>query len=192
MGHLAMFGGFRHAMSPDRILPFVVGGLTGVPIGVWLLTVIPADASRLFGGLLLSVYSLVSLARGLRFQVAHRAPVSDSAIGFCGGICGGLASLSGPIVTVWCGLKGWTPDEQRAAYQPYNFAVLSAALVGFGSAGLFTLELASIAALTLPATLVGVWSGRVRYGHVNATIFRRIVLILLSMSGLALVARNLL
>jgi uncharacterized protein len=149
LGHLLMFRGFHRAMSRDRILPIVIGGLAGVPVGVWLLTFIPANAFRIFGGLLLAAYSLVSLAGGLRFRVGNRTPLRDGIIGLFGGICGGLASLSGPIMTIWCGLKGWTPDEQRAAYQPYNFAMRSAGLVGFGVAGFLTRELAYIVALSL-------------------------------------------
>ena len=32
LGHLLMFRGFHHAMSKDRILPIVIGGLAGVPV----------------------------------------------------------------------------------------------------------------------------------------------------------------
>ncbi|MBU2533561.1 MAG: sulfite exporter TauE/SafE family protein [Alphaproteobacteria bacterium] len=191
LGHLLMFRGFRHAMARDRILPIVIGGLAGVPFGVWLLTVIEADTFRLFGGLLLAAYSFVSLVGGLRLRIAGKTPARDALIGWLGGLCGGLASLSGPFMTVWCGLKGWTPDEQRAAYQPYNFAMLSAALVGFGLAGFLTLELAYVASLSVPATLLGVWTGRMCYGRVNAMLFRKIVLILLTTSGLMLVAQSL-
>ena len=93
-------------------------------------------------------------------------------------------------MTLWCGMKGWTPDEQRGAYQPYNFAILSAAFVGFGVAGFLTLEFAYAAALSLPATLLGVWIGRHCYGRVDAILFRRIVLVLLTLSGLILVVQS--
>ncbi len=190
VGHVVMFRGFRQAMSRDRILPLVVGGLAGVPIGVWLLTIIDAEAFRLIGGLLLTAYALASLAGGHRIRVAGETPKRDAIAGFLGGICGGLASLSGPIVTIWSGLKNWSPDEQRAAYQPYNFVILSAAFVGFGSAGLLTWELAYTAAWTLPATLLGVVCGKACYGYVDANLFRRIVLILLTLSGFALIVRG--
>ncbi len=155
-----------------------------------MLGMIPADAFRLFAGLLVVAYCLVSLFGGLRIQVADKSPFRDGVIGLLGGISGGLASLSGPIVTVWCGLKGWTPDEQRATYQPYNFAILSAALVGFAVAGLITLQLAAYAAVSLPATLIGVWLGRACYGRIDAPLFRRIVLVLLTASGLVLIAQS--
>ena len=79
----------------------------------------------------------------------------------------------------------------RGAYQPDNFAILAAALVGFGLAGFLTLEFAYAAALSLPATLLGVWIGRRCYGRVDVVLFRRLVLILLTISGLTLVAQSL-
>ncbi|MBS0244916.1 MAG: sulfite exporter TauE/SafE family protein [Proteobacteria bacterium] len=191
LGNVLMLRGFRHAMSPKRIVPIIAGGLAGVPVGVWLLTFIPANAFRLFGGLFLAAFSLVSLAGGLRWRVPDNTPGRDAAIAFTGGIFGGLASLSGPIMTLWCGMKGWTPDEQRGAYQPYNFAILAAAFVGFAVAGFLTLEFVSTAALSLPATLIGVWHGRRCYGRIDANQFRRLVLVLLTASGLLLVAQSL-
>ncbi|MEM6499155.1 MAG: sulfite exporter TauE/SafE family protein [Pseudomonadota bacterium] len=190
VGHLVMFRGFRHAMLRDRILPLIVGGLAGVPLGVWILTIVPADTFRVLAGMLLAAYSMVSLGGGHRIQISGETPKRDMIAGFLGGICGGLASLSGPIVTIWSGLKNWSPDEQRAAYQPYNFAILSAAFVGFGAAGLLTWELAYVAALTLPMTLFGVLCGKACYGFVDAGLFRRIVLILLTVSGCALILRG--
>ena len=189
-GHLVMFRGFRRAMLRDRVLPLVIGGLAGVPIGVWLLTLIPVDLFRLLGGLLLTTYCMMTLVGGHRIRVSDDSPRRDTVVGFLGGVCGGLASLSGPIVTIWSGMKNWSPDEQRAAYQPYNFAILSAALVGFASAGFLTWELAYLAVWTLPATIVGVLGGRACYGYVNAKQFRQIVLVLLAVSGCALILRS--
>ena len=37
--------------------------------------------------------------------------------------------LSGALPTIWCGLKGWGKDAQRAVFQPFNLAVLSFALL---------------------------------------------------------------
>ncbi|MGI9382184.1 MAG: sulfite exporter TauE/SafE family protein [Methyloligellaceae bacterium] len=190
-GHLLMFRGLRHAIVPSRFLPFVLGGLLGIPAGTWLLTTVSVPAFKLFAGALLAGYSVISLAGGLRFKLRRESRFLDAGIGLLGGVCGGLASLSGPIVTVWCGLKGWSKDEQRGTYQPFNFAILSAAVVAFGTAGLLTRELLWLALLTLPATLIGIWIGRRLYGRVDDAQFQKIVLALLTISGLVLVVSNL-
>lgn len=186
-GHLMMYRGLRHAIEPQRIWPFVVGGLAGVPIGGFMLTVISAPAFKLFGGAFLAIYSALALAGGLRIGPVPANRTIDGIVGLIGGVCGGLASLSGPVITLWCGLKGWSNDEQRGTYQPYNFAMLTAALVAFGVAGLLTAELLMLAVYSLPATLIGVWIGRRLYGFFDEAQFRRLILVLLILSGVSLV-----
>ncbi len=112
-GHLLMFRGLRHAIFPARFLPFVIGGLIGIPIGTWLLTSISVPAFKLFAGGLLATYSLISLAGGFKARLPVENRLVDSLIGLLGGVCGGLAALSGPLVTSWGGLKGWSKAEQR-------------------------------------------------------------------------------
>jgi hypothetical protein len=43
---------------------------------------------------------------------------TDGGIGFLKGVLGGLPGLPGFIITVWCQMRGWTKDEQRAVFQP--------------------------------------------------------------------------
>jgi uncharacterized membrane protein YfcA len=49
----------------------------------------------------------------------------------------------------------------------------------------------TIAALCLPVTLIGAWSGARAYTSVSETTFRRVVLVLLLGSGTILVAQGL-
>ena len=187
IGHLLMFRGLRHAIHLDRFLPLVLGGLVGVPVGAWLLSFISVPAFKLFGGTLLAVYSFLTLIGGLKLDLTVKSRFLDAVVGFAGGICGGLASLSGPIATVWCSMKGWTKDEQRGTYQPFNFAMLSFALVSFGFAGFLTLEFFKLALMSLPATLVGIWLGKRLYGYIDDAQFQRLILLLLTCSGIALI-----
>jgi len=41
------------------------------------------------------------------------------------GILGGLTGLAGIVTTVWCGMRGWGKDEQRAVFQPVGVAVIA-------------------------------------------------------------------
>ncbi|MGD9828192.1 MAG: sulfite exporter TauE/SafE family protein [Hyphomicrobiaceae bacterium] len=191
IGHMQTFRGLRHAIHPRRFWPFIIGGLLGVPIGTWLLGVISTPAFKLFAGVVLAVYSIISLAGGLNFTLKRENRILDAIVGFVGGIGGGLASLSGPPLTIWCGLKGWPKDEQRGTYQPYNFAMLVAAMVSFAIAGLLTATFWKLALLTVPPTMAGVWLGRLLYGKVDDAVFRKIVLALLTLSGITLVWGNL-
>ena len=54
--------------------------------------------------------------------------LADAAVGFAGGILGGLAGLSGPLPTLWASVRGWTKDQRRGVFQIFNGTVLGAAL----------------------------------------------------------------
>jgi len=104
----------RHALTWRSIAPFIIGGTIGVPIGTWLLTYLNPAYLRSGVGLLLVIYG----AYGLLQPALKPAPgtvSADTGIGFANGVLAGLTGLPGFIITVWCQLRGWTKDVQRAA-----------------------------------------------------------------------------
>ena len=102
-----------------RSLPiFLIGGVLGVPAGVYLLLHLQSDVYRhVIGGLLIAYGGYLLLrwpAPSLRL-----GPLSDACAGFLGGLTGGLAGFPGAFVTIWCGMKGWDKARQRGVYQPF-------------------------------------------------------------------------
>ena len=119
-----------HAVDRNRIWPMLTGGLLGVPVGTRLLTHLDPAAFRLGMGVLLLAYSGFMLLSRVRTRMAWGGRMADSAVGFAGGVLGGLgAGLSGPLPTVWATLRGWGKDERRGVFQAFNLAVLSAVAV---------------------------------------------------------------
>lgn len=181
----------RHALSWRRVTPFVIGGAIGVPIGAMLLGYYSdSEYLRLGFGLLLMLYSTYSLARpALRpVQLGVRA---DLGIGVFNGVVGGLTGLTGIIVTIWCQLRGWSRDEQRSVFQPVNLAVIVMSAASLGFAGVVTAETVNLYLLGLPLMLAGLWSGFKLYGKLNEASFRKVILLLLLVSGLALIVPRL-
>ena len=107
-----------HAIAPRRVLPFVIPGLIGVPVGTALLTRLDPASFRFGMGLFLLGYSLFSLVWGKGLAIAWGGRAADGAVGLAGGVLGGLAGLSGPLPTVWAALRGWGKDERRACSRP--------------------------------------------------------------------------
>jgi uncharacterized membrane protein YfcA len=181
----------RRAMNWARLWPFIAGGLLGVPLGVAALDQVPAETFRAALGAFLVIYSAAMLLSGRLPVVAWGGRAGDAVIGFGGGILGGAAGLSGPLPTLWCGLKGWTKNEQRAVFQTFNLSILGWALIAYGVQGVLTAEVGKLALICLPGTFFGVWLGMKTYGRVDDRQFRRIVLWLLLVSGSLLVASHL-
>ena len=47
-----------------------------------------------------------------------------------------ITALSGPVPVLWCTLRRWAPDTQRAVFQSFNTAVHVFALTGYAWSGL--------------------------------------------------------
>jgi uncharacterized membrane protein YfcA len=175
----------RHALNWQKALPFILSGAVGVPIGAGLVAHLDAAILSSTVGVLLVLYSLYNLARP-RLRPVEAGLAADLGVGFLNGLLGGLTGLAGIIVTVWCQLHDWPKDQQRTIFQPVLFATLAMSAVGLGVAGALNTETVTLFFLGLPVLLAGLWVGLKLYGRLDDTAFRRIVLILLLLSGISL------
>ena len=176
----------RNAINWRALLPFIIGGAIGVPVGTSLLTTVDQSTVRLTVGVLLVTYSLYNLVRPALKPVQGGVP-ADVGVGVANGLLGGLTGLSGIVVTIWCQWRGGPKDAQRAIFQPVMLATFIMGAVSLGVAGVYTVETMKLYALALPALIVGIVSGIWLYGKLDDAAFRRVVLILLLASGLSLV-----
>src|SRR5260221_824832 len=115
----------RRALEPSRLLPFLIGGAIGVPIGAELLRWTSAAHLRTAVGLILIGFSIYSLARPRLAKVTRGGRAAGGAIGVLRGLLGSATGLGGILPTVWCGLRGWSKDEQRAVFQPVAVAIFA-------------------------------------------------------------------
>jgi len=168
------------------VWPFVIGGLLGTPLGTLLIAhADPRDFKLTVGAFLLVFPVALYFSRPMAFTIGGR--LADAAIGFAGGILGGLAGLSGPLPILWASVRGWGKDERRGIFQIFNIAVLFAALCLQAASGLVDREVIWLAALAFPATLAGSWIGARLYHALSDGNFRDIVLGMLFISGAILV-----
>jgi hypothetical protein len=43
-----------------------------------------------------------------------------------------MTGLAGIVVTIWCGIRGWPKDVQRAVFQPVAVAVFAPSALALG------------------------------------------------------------
>jgi hypothetical protein len=177
----------RHALNIWKLWPFVVGAAVGVPVGVSVLARADPGQVRTGIGVLLVAYCLYAMTRPAIGPVRIGGVAADSAVGFLSGILAGITGLAGILVTIWCGLRGWSKDEQRTVFQPVAVAIFVMAAVWLGASGVVTTETVQLFAAGLPAVLAGTWLGLRLYGHLNEAAFRTVVLGLVLISGVALI-----
>jgi len=180
----------RHTLNATRLVPLVVGSAVGVPIGILLLRWVPPGWLRMAIGALLILFSLYNLARPKLPEVKGGGRAADAGVGFLNGVVGGSTGLAGVLIIIWANMRGWTRDEQRAAFQPTGVATFLITLIALGGSGIITADTLKQFALGLPALVAGTWSGWKMYGKLDETSFRKGVFVLLLVSGVALVIRH--
>ena len=170
-----------------KLLPLVIGGLAGVPLGTVLLQWLDPALFRFGLGVFLLVYCPLMLLLPPDFSWKHGGRIADSASGFVGGVLGGLAGISGPVPTLWTTLRGWDKDTQRGVLQAFNIAMHMATLSVYTLAGSITGETLVMFAWITPALTVPAILGVLLFRRLATRTFRRLILLLLLVSGLALV-----
>jgi uncharacterized membrane protein YfcA len=118
-------------------------------------------------------------------QIEAGGRLADGGVGVLSGVLGGMTGLGGNLPTIWCNIRGWPKDEQRAVFQPTGVAIFVGTALFLGGTGSITRDTIRLFLIGLPALLAGSWLGLKLYGELNEAGFRRVVLILLLVSGLA-------
>lgn len=177
----------RRSLNWKDVAPFIVAGTISIPVGTLLLTYIDAAYMRTGVGVLLIVYSVYGLAKPT-FKPVQAGVAADSGIGFLNGLLAGLTGLPGFIITIWCQMRGWSKDAQRAVFQPVILAGMVMIALSLSVAGVITTDILKLYVLGLPALLAGLWLGFKCYGKLDDATFRKVVLVLLLCAGLALIA----
>jgi uncharacterized protein len=178
----------RHAIRPHRLAPFIVGSAIGIPAGVAALRWISPVHFRIGVGALLILFSLYNLVRPELPEMKRAGRGADAVVGFFNGVLGGASGLAGILPTIWSGMRGWSRDEQRAVFQPTAVATFLMAIIAFGGAGIVTRDTMRLFLIGLPTLLVGTMLGWFLYGKLDEVAFRKLVLALLLVSGVALAA----
>ena len=144
--------------------PFLLGGLPGVPLGVFLLLHTDPHAYLRVFGVGLVGYSLYQLLRrSPRLSApAPQSPPGDVAMGFIGGIGSGFAGFAGGPVVIWLNARGWDKLRQRGVFQPFILAMQILSLgwmlsTKSAASGLLGLDPALL--IYLPVSLIGTWCG---------------------------------
>jgi len=177
----------RHALNLGRLWPFLLGSAAGIPAGVAILKWVPAAYLRTGVGVLLVLFSLHNLVWPRLPQLKRGGRAADVTVGILNGALGASTGLAGILVVIWSGMRGWSRDEQRATFQPVGVATFLMIMLALGGSGIVTPDTVQLFLLGLPALLAGTWLGWALYGKLNEGSFRRVVLLLLLLSGLALV-----
>lgn len=190
-GQIVAAATIRRRWDLALLLPFILGGLCGIPLGVFLLPHLDTQWFKAILGTFLVLWCPAMLAASTMPRIQRGGRLADALAGMAGGIMSGIGGFSGTIPTLWCTLRGLDKDTQRAIIQNFNLAMLSVTFVIYLASGLITAQTLPMMAIVAPAMLIPTILGTRVYVGVSDIMFKRIVLGLLTCSGAALLASSL-
>ncbi|SPA01440.1 conserved hypothetical protein, DUF81; putative membrane protein [Cupriavidus taiwanensis] len=189
-GQLLAAASVRRGLSWRRLWPFVVGGVAGIPLGVAVLPLLDAQWFKAVLGAFLTLWCPVMLMARRLPHIGVGGRMADGVAGAAGGVMGGIGGFTGVIPTLWCTLRGFDKDEQRAVIQNFNLATLAMTMAAYVGKGIVTREMLPMFLVVAPAMLVPTLLGTRLYLGISEATFRKIVLSLLTASGVALLATS--
>jgi len=180
----------RREIDMDRLLLFLLPGLAGIPLGLFILDMIDARLLKIvIAGFLLLYGGFFLLRRNLP-AIRRRFPVIDGGLGFVGGVLGATAGLSGALPTMWLAMQDLTKGQSRALLQPYNTVILGIAAVLLALDGVYTGETLTAVLVALPVTLVFAQLGILTFRRLTDLQFWRLLIVLMFLSGILLILRE--
>lgn len=195
---MAVFGGFtgqvisvlrvRRGWHVSILWPFIVGSLFGIPIGTQLLAYLDPNRFKLVLGAMLVVCCSAMLATASLPAIRRGGRAADAGVGLIGGIMAPLSGFSGLAPALWCTLRGYTKDEHRSVMQNFNLLVLGATLGSLMWSGRVHTGLAPQMAVVAGSLLVPSIYGSKIYVGMSPVAFKRTVLWLLILAGVAMLA----
>lgn len=176
----------RRGFDLRLLAPFVLGGLLGIPLGVLLLPQLDMLWFKAILGTVLVLWCPAMLMAGHLPKITGGGRLADALAGLVGGVMGGLGGFTGIAPTLWCTLRGYDKNTQRAVIQNFNLSMLMVTMGSYLATGLVTRDMLPLFAVVAPAMLVPSLLGARLYVGISEARFRQIVLGLLTISGLAM------
>ena len=179
--------------QPDGVLPYLVGGTVGMPLGLAILAEFGGRSLAAALGLLLVAYAAWSLLKPPALQLRNSHPSARSAflVGVVGGIVGGFSAFPGSALVIWNGLTGASKERGRALVQPFVLwmQIVGLALLLVTRPQVFDRSFATVFMMALPAALLGNRLGVGIYRRTSDVSYRRVTFWALGVSGAGLVMK---
>lgn len=172
----------RRHLSHARVVPLAAAAVPGVPLGVFILTTVPAWVLEMLLGALLLIFTVYFIRSGGKTR-----PLAGGwtyLAGFGSGLLGGSLAASGPPVIIYTALQPWPKDEIKSTLAGFFFLSGLVILAAQALAGLFTGPVLALSLFSIPVVVVGVVAGSWCYGRLDTERYRQLIVGLIFLLGL--------
>jgi len=184
-----------HRWQADGPAPYVMGGMVGLPAGLWVLRELSANTLSAALGAVLVIYSCWSMLAPKGLSLKASTPLASLAVGVVGGFIGGFTAFPGCAVVVWLGLIGLAKERQRALLLPYILTLQVVALLMLGAADdharpVLGFDFWAMFVSLVPFVILFTRLGMAAFRRITDVDFRKVTIGLLGFSGAGLVVKG--
>ena len=186
---LTVTSGWRYI---DRLTLLWLGiaAVIGIPVGLALVTFMPAVVvTRTLGGFLI-IYSVYSLIRPLLTQATTPTWLINRGwalpFGFASGALGSAYNVTGIPVVVYGTLRRWNQERFHGTLQAHFLIAGILIVIGQGLGGLWTANLFPLYVYSLPAIIIATLLGKILHRRIPTEKFQLYVFLIVIALGILL------
>ena len=178
----------RQVIPFREAAPLALPALLGAPLGVWILSVVSAGVLRV-------TIALVILALTVFVVFNFRSPATwpktaGPIVGFIVGAMIAALGIGGPIMVLFLLGRGWSSQALRGLLAVLFLSMSALAMVGYGVAGLYSVERIALILVAIVPALIGFRIASLLLERMNEAVFRRGVLAVIILSSLMILTRE--
>lgn len=173
----------RRHLQGKLVVALLIPAVIGLPLGVLLLLFAEGDLIRVIIGLII-IASALLLLTGFRLRI-RREKIALIPAGFVSGLLNSSVSMSGPPLILLFQNQRMRKNHFRANLVTYFLALNLFTIPLFMIGGLFDETILVISAAAIPSIVIGIYLGSRISNKVDQDSFRKVVLILIILSGLS-------
>jgi uncharacterized membrane protein YfcA len=179
---MVLFFELRKMMQVKKIRPLIIGGIIGLPFGVYILAVLDKDILKTSVGALISVFAVL-LALGIKRAIKSEQYTS-LLVGMVSGLLKGSTSLSGPPVVLFFINQDQEKEVFRANLTGYFMIMGTLAVVALSFGNLVNATVLEYSAWFIVPTILGTGLGSRISPRVNPILFRNLSLAVVIIAGI--------
>jgi uncharacterized membrane protein YfcA len=172
----------RKWVNWSKIKFLMATGIIGMVLGVMALKYFEMSSIRIYIGVLLTGFSVASLT-GFQRKIENEK-VGYAIVGLLSGFLGGSTSIAGPPVVLFLNNQGTSKQEFRANMIAFLLAIYCVTIPVYYLNSLLSFSTLVSSVYLVPSVLVGAFVGTKLSYRVDEALFRKIVLVIVSIAGI--------
>ncbi len=176
-----IFRGYKN-IDYRRILPMGIASLLGIPVGLWIITVIDPSIMKIVIGSIIIIFA-IPITMGVQLSVRHELP-SYGIAGFVSGVLVSSTGLGGPPAVIVMHAQNWSKEKMHPSIAAFFCFAGIFTILAYYLSGYMGLGTVITAATMIPVMLIGVVMGMAIFRRTNMRFYRYVSMIIIISAGI--------